>query len=104
MAGGMKNARNLQPDAGDMQLIPGGRVIRRTLDVVTAVPLGLFLGVTGVYLAVRVPLWNPHAAIMASLLLAAELFGLVTLALHLFQTYTVLERDAARGGPEVKAD
>jgi cellulose synthase (UDP-forming) len=70
----------------------------------SAAPLGLFLGVTGVYLAVRLPLWNSRAPIMASLLLAAELFALLTLALHLFQTYTLLERDAARVGPEVKAD
>jgi cellulose synthase (UDP-forming) len=71
---------------------------------VTSVPLGLFLGVTGVYLIVRLPLWNPHAAIMASLWLAAELFGLLMLALHLFQTYAFLERDAVRVGPEAKAD
>jgi cellulose synthase (UDP-forming) len=100
----MQTAQNLQSEADDVQLVPGGRVIRRSLNVVTAIPLGLFLGVTGIYLIVRLPLWNPHAAIMASLLLAAELFGLLTLALHLFQTYTVLERDAARVGPEVKAD
>jgi cellulose synthase (UDP-forming) len=100
----MRGAQSLEPETDGVQLIPGGRVIRRTLNVLTAVPLGLFLGVTGVYLFVRLPLWNPHAAIMASLLLAAELFGLLTLALHLFQTYTVLERDAVRVGPEVKAD
>jgi cellulose synthase (UDP-forming) len=62
------------------------------------------LGVTGIYLAVRLPRWNSHAPVMASLLLAAELFALLTLALHLFQTYTLLERDAARVGPEAKAD
>jgi cellulose synthase (UDP-forming) len=62
------------------------------------------LGATAVYLAVRLPLWNVQAPIMASLLLAAELFALVTLTLHLFQTYTLLERDAARVGPEAKAD
>jgi cellulose synthase (UDP-forming) len=100
----MNPAQKLKLEADRAQLVPGGRVIRRTLSVATAVPLGLFLGVTGVYLAVRVPLWNPHAAVMASLLLAAELFGLVTLALHLFQTYAILERDAVRVGPEVKAD
>jgi cellulose synthase (UDP-forming) len=100
----VQHAQNLQPDADNVQLVPGGRVIRRTLSVLTVVPLGLFLGVAGVYLIVRLPLWNPHAAIMASLLLAAELFGLVTLALHLFQTYTLLERDAVRVGPEVTAD
>jgi cellulose synthase (UDP-forming) len=70
----------------------------------SAAPLGLFLGITGIYLAIRLPRWNPHAPIMASLLLAAELFALLTLALHLFQTHTLLERDAARVGPDVKAD
>jgi cellulose synthase (UDP-forming) len=100
----MRPARNLKPEADRVQLVPGGRVVRRTLSVLTAVPLGLFLGVTGVYLIVRLPLWNPHAAILASLWLAAELFGLLTLALHLFQTYSFLERDAIRVGPEVQAD
>jgi len=100
----VNHARNLKPDAEDVQLVPGGRIVRRSLNVATAIPLGLFLGVTGVYLIVRLPLWNPHAAIMASVLLVAELFGLLTLALHLFQTYTILERDAMRVGPEVKAD
>jgi cellulose synthase (UDP-forming) len=100
----MRPGTNLQSEIDGVRLIPGGRVIRRALKAWTAVPLGLFLGVTAVYLAVRLPLWNPHAPIMASLLLAAELFGVLTLALHLFQTYTLLERDAVRVGPEVRAD
>ena len=100
----MRPGRNLRSDTDDVQLVPGGRVIRRALNAWSAVPLGLFLGVTAVYLAVRLPLWNSRAPILASLLLAAELFALLTLALHLFQTYTLLERDAARVGPEVSAD
>lgn len=100
----MGRAKNLGSEAGDVQLVPGGRVIRRAPKTSTAMPLGLFLGVTGVYLSVRLPLWNPNAPVLASLLLAAELFGVLTLALHLFQTFTLLERDAVRVGPEVKAD
>ncbi len=100
----MRPGRNLRSESDDVQLVPGGRVIRRTLNVWSAGPLGLFLGVTAVYLTIRLPLWNPRAPVMASLLLAAELFALLTLALHLFQTYTLLERDAARVGPGLKAD
>jgi cellulose synthase (UDP-forming) len=104
MMSGMRYARTLQAEAGGARLVPGGRVVRRPLDGWTAIPLGLFLGVTAVYLAVRIPLWNPHAALLASVLLAAELFGLLSLALHLFQTGALLERDAVRVGPEAVAD
>src|SRR5215469_1896534 len=100
----MRSGRNLRSETDDVLLVPGGRVIRRPLSAASAGPLGLFLGVTTLYLAVRLPLWNSRAPIMASLLLAAELFALLTLTLQLFQTFTLLERDAARVGPEVKAD
>lgn len=100
----MKFARNFESEANSVRLVSGGRVIRRSLSGWTAAPLGLFLGVTAVYLAVRLPLWNPQAAVLASLVLAAELFGLVRLGLHLFATHTLLERDAVRVGPKARAD
>lgn len=60
-------------------------------------PLGVasvitFAVMTVAYFAYRLPLWNPDAPIMSGLLLAAEVFGTVTLALHVFSTWTLVER------------
>ena len=57
---------------------PGARTIRRSLKGWTCVPVGLFVGMTVVYLAVRLPLWNGRSPVLSSLLLAAELFGEAT--------------------------
>jgi cellulose synthase (UDP-forming) len=100
----MKFGRHFRSEADGMRLVSGGRVVRRKLSGWTAAPVGLFLGVTAVYWTVRLPSWNPHAAVLATLLLAAELFGVLRLALHLFATHSLLERDAVRVGPEVRAD
>jgi hypothetical protein len=64
----MCNAEKLKPEADGAELVPGGRVIRRTLNVVTAAPRSLFLRGAGVHLITRLPLWSPRAAIAASLL------------------------------------
>lgn len=53
-----------------------------------------FAVISIVYFIYRVPLWNPAAPIMSSLLLAAELFGTLTLALHVFSTWCLVERHA----------
>jgi cellulose synthase (UDP-forming) len=100
----MQFARNFQSEADGVRLVSGGRVIRRALSGWTAAPLGLFLGITVIYCGVRLPLWNPRAPILSSLLLGAELFGLLNLALRLFVTHALVERDAVRVGPEARAD
>jgi cellulose synthase (UDP-forming) len=100
----MKFGRNFQSGADGVRLVAGGRIIRRSLGGGAAALLSLFLAVTVLYGVVRLPLWNPHAAILSSLLLAAELFSLLGLALHLFATHTLLQRDAVRVGPEARAD
>jgi cellulose synthase (UDP-forming) len=100
----MRFGRGFRSDVDGMRLVSGGRVVRRALSGWTAAPIGLFVGVTMVYWAMRLPLWNPHAAVLATLLVAAELFGLVRLGLHLFATHSLLERDAVRVGPWEKAD
>jgi cellulose synthase (UDP-forming) len=62
-------------------------------------PLGVaavvaFAVMTIAYFWYRLPLWNPDAPIMSGLLLIAEVFGVVTLALHVFSTWTLVERRA----------
>src|SRR5688500_6226569 len=52
--------------------------------------------ITALYFYVRVPLWNPEAPILSSLLLWAELFGVATLALHIFATWTLVSRRAPK--------
>ncbi|HET9628377.1 MAG TPA: glycosyltransferase [Novosphingobium sp.] len=49
---------------------------------------------TVAYFAYRIPLWNPQAPILSGLMLAAELFGVLTLGLHVFSTWTLVERVA----------
>ncbi|HKX37007.1 MAG TPA: glycosyltransferase [Rhizorhapis sp.] len=58
------------------------------------VAFGTFLATSIFYFAYRLPLWNPEAPILASLLLLAELFGVFTLVLHVFSTWTLVERQA----------
>lgn len=53
-----------------------------------------FAVTTITYFAYRLPLWNPAAPIMSGLLLAAEIFGVMTVALHVFSTWSLVERRA----------
>jgi cellulose synthase (UDP-forming) len=66
--------------------------------------VALYALVTLIYLFVRIPLWNPAAPTLSTLLLAAELFGIFSLALHIFATWTLLDRRAPRPASRVKAD
>ena len=45
-----------------------------------------------VYFPWRATIFNPHAPVLSALLYGAELFGLVSLSLHAFMTWRVLER------------
>lgn len=59
---------------------------------------------TLLYLYVRLPLWNPEAPTLSTLLLAAELFGIFSLALHIFSTWTLVDRHAPPPSRGVSAD
>jgi len=59
---------------------------------------------TLLYLYVRLPLWNPEAPTLSTLLLAAELFGIFSLALHIFSTWTLVDRHAPPPSPGATAD
>jgi len=67
---------------------------RHPIGVIGVLTLGAFLITTGEYFNYRLPLWNPDAPILSTSLLAAELFGVLTLLLHVFQTWTLIERRA----------
>ncbi|WP_188773068.1 glycosyltransferase [Novosphingobium endophyticum] len=72
-------------------------------------PLGVaallvFLVMTAVYFAFRIPLWNPAAPFLSGLLLAAELFGTFTVLLHVFSTWRLVERQAPPPLPGFEAD
>lgn len=59
---------------------------------------------TLVYLYVRIPLWNPEAPTLSTLLLAAELYGIGSLGLHIFCTWTLVDRRAPSPPVETTAD
>jgi cellulose synthase (UDP-forming) len=59
---------------------------------------------TILYLYIRVPLWNPGSPTLSTLLLAAELFGIFSLALHIFSTWTLVDRRAPAPLPGATAD
>jgi cellulose synthase (UDP-forming) len=59
---------------------------------------------TIVYLYVRIPLWNPDSPTLSTLLLAAELFGIFSLALHIFSTWALIDRRAPAPALGVTAD
>ncbi|WP_066560794.1 glycosyltransferase [Croceicoccus bisphenolivorans] len=63
-----------------------------------------FVVITCVYFTYRIPLWNPAAPLLSTLLLAAELFGTLTLALHVISTWCLVERHAPPVPPDVVAD
>lgn len=56
--------------------------------------VGAFAVLTVIYFSYRIPLWNPAAPVMSSVLLGAELFGTMTLALHVISTWCLVERRA----------
>jgi cellulose synthase (UDP-forming) len=59
---------------------------------------------TLLYLYIRLPLWNPQSPTLSTLLLAAELFGIFSLALHIFSTWTLVERRAPPPAGGITAD
>ena len=59
---------------------------------------------TLLYLYIRIPLWNPASPTLSTLLLAAELFGIFSLALHIFSTWTLIDRRAPAPAPGATAD
>lgn len=64
----------------------------------------VFAVLTLVYFAYRIPLWNSSAPVMSSLLLAAEIFGTLTLALHVLSTWCLVERQAPPAPARCSAD
>ena len=71
---------------------------------VAAIAFIAYLAITIGYFAYRVPLWNPTAPIISTLILAAELFGVMTLLLHVFSTWTLVERRAPTPPAGYEAD
>lgn len=82
----------------------GARTRRHALDRRGAAAVVAWAAITAVYFYVRVPLWNPEAPILSSLLLWAELFGVATLALHIFATWSLINRRAPKPATGQKAD
>ena len=80
------------------------RTRRHSLNRRGAISVAAWVVVTAVYFYVRVPLWNPEAPLLSSLLLWAELFGVATLALHIFSTWSLMSRCAPKAAPGQKAD
>lgn len=69
-----------------------------------AVSFALYLIVTVAYFAYRIPLWNPASPVFSGLMLFAELFGVMTLLLHVFSTWTLVERRAPTPPRDYEAD
>lgn len=63
-----------------------------------------FAVTTAVYFLYRVDLWNPEAPVLSTLLVVAEVFGTATLLLHVFSTWTLVERQAPPPPPDYDAD
>lgn len=68
------------------------------------VALGTFAVTTTAYFLYRINLWNPQAPVLSGLLVTAELFGTITLLLHVFSTWTLVERTAPSPPPGYEAD
>ncbi|WP_221794635.1 glycosyltransferase [Aquisediminimonas sediminicola] len=71
---------------------------------VAAIAFIAYLAITIGYFAYRLPLWNPAAPIISTLMLVAELFGVMTLLLHVFSTWTLVERRAPTPPAGYEAD
>ncbi len=72
------------------------RTTHHALDRKGALAVASWVMLTAVYFYVRVPLWNADAPILSSLLLWAEMFGVASLGLHIFATWTLIHRRAPR--------
>lgn len=93
------------PESGRDQIAPErGRVIYHSADALQATTLALFVVASISYFYVRVPLMNPAAPVFSALLLSAELFGLMTLFLHAFSVWTLVDREPPAPAPGVAAD
>lgn len=75
-----------------------------TIGLKGKVAFGAFLIISCLYFWYRLPLWNPEASVLSSLLLVAEGFGVLTLILHVFSTWTLVERVAPTPPPGFQAD
>lgn len=69
---------------------PGAATI--PIGVTGALCVALFFVLSIIYFHYRIPLWNAHSPILSTLLLGAELFGTLTLALHVMMTWRLVER------------
>ncbi|MFC4296155.1 glycosyltransferase [Novosphingobium tardum] len=68
------------------------------------IALAGFVLLTIAYFSYRIPLWNPAAPALSSILLAAELFGTMTLFLHVVSTWALVERRAPPPPASFEAD
>lgn len=66
----------------------------RSLELLRALLVLVFLGVAVWYLTWRLGTFNPQAKVFSWLLYAAELYALLTTLLHLFMTWCLTERSA----------
>lgn len=64
----------------------------------------LFVAISIWYFAYRIPLINPDAFVMSYLLLGAELFGMLSLILHMLGTWRLVERKAPAPKKGANAD
>lgn len=64
----------------------------------------LYVAGTIAYFAYRLPLWNRASPVFSGLMLFAELFGVLTLLLHVFSTWTLVERRAPPPPSDYEAD
>lgn len=66
----------------------------KSLETGRAVLVIVFLAVAAWYLAWRLETFNPNALLFSRALYAAEVYGMVTVLLHLFMTWRLTEREA----------
>lgn len=83
---------------------PAPAVRKMTIGYKGVVAFGGWVALTLAYFVFRIPLWNPEHPILSGMLLFAELFGVVNLCLHVFMTWTLVERPVAPPEPGATAD
>lgn len=66
----------------------------KSLETGRSVLVVVFLAVAAWYLAWRLETFNPNALLFSWILYAAEVYGMVTVLLHLFMTWRLTERNA----------